>query len=131
MGLLYASIRVRDPKKSVAFYTKNFGMKVTERKSYMPGEQVITLYSADTKQHMRMMYYSKSCELYAPYKLDGVELDHLTFEVPDAKKLYNRLVKAGAPAATKLWERDGTAMGFVKDPDKIWVGMVSHSKKKK
>ena len=130
MGLLYTSIRVRDLKKSLPFYTKKLGMKVVGRKSYMPGQTVVTLTSSDTKQSMRMMHYEKGCKLYTPYKLDGVELDHLTFKVPDAKKLFNRLVKAGAPVASPLWENDDIAMGYVKDPDSIWIGLISYKKKK-
>ena len=129
MGLLYTSIRVRNVKKSLAFYAKSLGMKIKERKSYMPGEDVITLFSKDTGQYMRMMHYAKNCKLYAPYKLNGVELDHLTFKVPDAKKTFNKLVKAGAPVARPMWESDTVLMGFVKDPDGIWVGLISYKKK--
>jgi lactoylglutathione lyase len=130
MGLLYTSIRVRDVKKSLAFYGKQLGMKVVSRKSYMPGETVITLLSKDTKQSMRMMHYTKSCKLYTPYKLDGVELDHLTFQVPDAKKTFKQLVAKGAQVARPIWENEDLAMGYVKDPDKIWVGLISFKKKK-
>ncbi len=125
MGLLYTSIRVRELNKSLPFYTKKLGMRVVSKKSYMPGQAVITLISKDTKQSMRLMHYTKSCKLYTPYKLDGVELDHLTFKVPDAKKLFNRLVKAGAPVASPLWENDDVAIGYIKDPDGIWVGLMT------
>ena len=128
MGLLYTSIRVKDVKKSLAFYMKNFGMKEIARKSYMPGETVITLISPDTKQQMRMMHYTKSCKLYSPWKEDGVELDHLTFKVKDAKKLYNALVKRGAPIASPLWEGEQVTMGYVKDPNGIWVGLITMKK---
>ena len=131
MGLLHTSIRVKDVKKSLAFYAKELGMKETDRKSYMPGETVITLVSNDTKQTMRMMHYTKSCKLYSPWKQDGVELDHLTFKVPDAKKAFNKLVAKGAPVARPLWEGEQITMGFVKDPNGIWVGLVSYKRKKK
>ena len=91
---------------------------------------MVTLSSSDTKQIMRLMHYTSSCKLYTPYKLEGVELDHITFKVPDAKKLFNKLVKAGAPVASPIWENDDIAMGYVKDPDRIWVGLISYKKKK-
>ncbi len=81
------------------------------------------------------MHYSKSCRIYTPWKQDGVELDHLMFAVKDAKKSYAALVKSGAPVAFKLWEHEfperkpKMVMGFVKDPNGIWVGVRSEAKK--
>jgi lactoylglutathione lyase len=128
MGMLYTSIRVRNLKKSVDFYTKLLGMKVAGRRSPVPGEQVVSLLSKDTGQRLQLMRYSRKYMHYKPYE-KGDEMDHLMFGVPDAKKMYNKLVKKGVPVATKLWEREGFAMGFVKDPDGIWVGLRSERKK--
>ena len=127
MGFFMTSIRVRNVKKSLAFY-QSLGMKVTDRKSYMPGEQVITLFSPDTNQSMRLMHYTKSCKLYKPYE-KGDEMDHLTFIVNDAKKEFARLVKKGAPVAMPVWEGKELSMGMVKDPDGIWIGLRSVNKK--
>ena len=72
--------------------------------------------------------------MYTPYKMDGVELDHLMFVVKDAKKTFEEFVKKGAPIAMDLMERktaDGDfAMGFVKDPNGIWIGFRSRSNNK-
>lgn len=124
MGLLYTSIRVKDLDKSLKFYTKSLGMRIVERRSWIPGEKTVVLVSGDTKQKIRLMWYSKTCRLYTPYKENGVELDHLLFEVKDAKKAYDKLVKEGAPVAMKLFE-NGVTMGFVKDPNGIWIGLIS------
>jgi len=129
MGLLYTSIRVRDVKKSLAFYTKGLGMRVVSRKSYMPGQLVITLISPDTKQQMRLMHYEKNCELYKPYE-KGDEMDHLTFKVKDAKKEFDKFVKKGAPIAMPIWEGEQVTMGYIKDPDGIWIGLFAMKKKK-
>jgi lactoylglutathione lyase len=125
MGLLYTSIRVRDVKKSLSFYTKKLGMREAERKSYVPGETVITLVSEDTGQQLRLMHYTESCRLYKPYE-KGDELDHLTFQVKDAAKLYAKLVAGGAPVAMPLWEGKEVTLGYVRDPDGIWIGLISH-----
>ena len=130
MELNYTSIRVKDLKKSVEFYTKYLGMKVVGRKSWVPGEKIVMLLSKGSKQRINLMYFAKNCMWYTPYK-SGSELDHLMFEVDDAKKLYGKLVEEGAPAATEIWEHDGMSMGYVKDPNGIWVGVRSESKKRK
>ena len=128
MGLLYTSIRVKDIKKSLAFY-KSLGMRVIGRRSFVPGERIVMLVSKETKQRLNLMWFSKSCMWYKPWKNDGVELDHLMFEVDDARKTYEKLRARGAPAATELWEGKERAMGFVKDPNGIWIGVSSQRKK--
>ncbi len=124
MGLIYTSIRVKDLKKSIAFYTRQMGMRVTGRRSWVPGERVVMLSAKDSKQRLNLMHFAKGCMHYTPYKT-GSELDHLMFEVKDAKRLYDKLVAAGAPVAMKLWEEKGFALGFVKDPNGIWIGLRS------
>jgi catechol 2,3-dioxygenase-like lactoylglutathione lyase family enzyme len=126
MGLIYASIRVKDLRVSTKFYTKCLGMKIVGRRSWVPGEKILMLRSKDSGQGLNLMHYAKSCKLYAPYKT-GAEMDHLMFEVKDAKRLYNELVKKGAPVAMKLWEEKGFALGFIKDPNGIWIGLRSGS----
>lgn len=132
MGLAYTAIRVKDMKKSVQFYTKDMGLKVIGKRTPIPGEEVVLLEDKSTKQRLNLMWYSKSCRIYTPWKENGVELDHLLFTVKDAKKAYNALVKKGFPVAFKLIERehDGKklTMGFVKDYNGIWVGVRSESK---
>jgi Lactoylglutathione lyase and related lyases len=134
MPLSYTSIRVKNIKKSTEFYTRRLGLKLTGRRSPIPGEEVVSLEDRSTKQRINLMWYSKSCAIYTPWKEDGVELDHLMFEVDDAKKAYNKMVKAGAPVAMKLREFESKgkrmAMGFVKDPNGIWIGLRSESKGK-
>jgi lactoylglutathione lyase len=120
-----------DMDRSLKFYTEELGLKIVERHSYMPGEQVVSLLDEETGQRLNLMYYAEDCKLYTPYVLDGVELDHLMFVVGDAKKTFEEFVKKGAPIAMNLMERktdDGDfAMGFVKDPNGIWIGFRSQT----
>ncbi|MFN7990879.1 MAG: VOC family protein [Candidatus Micrarchaeia archaeon] len=128
MGLMYASIRVKDMKKSVGFYTKSMGLKVIGRRSPIPHEEIVMLEDRKTGQRLNLMWYGKKCRWYAPYKMDGVELDHLMFEVDDARKAFAKLVKKGAPVAFDLMEREGRAFAMVKDPNGIWIGLMSENK---
>ena len=135
MGLNYVAIRVMDLDKSLKFYTEDLGLKIIEKHSYMPGEQVISLLDEETGQRLNMMYYAEDCKLYTPWKMDGVELDHLLFVVKDAKKTFQEFVEKGAPVAMDLMERKTDhgdfAMGMVKDPNGIWIGFRSQSNNKK
>jgi lactoylglutathione lyase len=131
MGLQYTSIRVIDLKKSLDFYTKDMGLKITGKRSFVPGEQIVSLIDKETGQKLNLMHYTKNCKLYTPYKKDGVELDHLMFEVKDAKKTFQKLVKKGAPIAMDIMERKtpggNMAMAMIKDPNGIWIGLRSQS----
>jgi lactoylglutathione lyase len=135
MKLNYVAIRVIDLEKSLKFYTEDLGLKVVEKRSPIPGEEVVALIDEGTKQRINLMHYTEDCRLYTPWKMDGVELDHLMFEAEDAKKTFNELVKKGAPVAFELMERetpDGKfAMGMIKDPNGIWIGFRSQSGNKK
>ena len=135
MSLNYVAIRVVDMDESLKFYTENLGFKFIEERSYMPGERVASLVDEESGQKLNMMYYAEDCKLYTPWKMDGVELDHLMFVVDDAKKAFQKMVEKGAPVAMDLVERkndDGDfAMGFVKDPNGIWIGFRSQSNNKK
>jgi lactoylglutathione lyase len=135
MGLNYVAIRVIDLDRSLKFYTEDLGLTIVEKHSYMPGEQVVSLLDKETGQRLNLMYYAEDCKLYTPYKMDGVELDHIMFEVKDAKKTFQELVKKGAPVAMDIMERktdDGNfAMGLIKDPNGIWIGFRSGSVGKK
>jgi catechol 2,3-dioxygenase-like lactoylglutathione lyase family enzyme len=130
MGLSYMSIRVKNMKKSLDFY-KKMGLKVVGRRSPIPHEEIVMLEDKKTHQRLNLMWYGKKCKWYTPYKMNGVELDHLMFEVKDAKKEYQKLLKKGAPKATDLWEGKERMMGLVKDPNGIWVGVMSQVKAKK
>ncbi len=78
------------------------------------------------------MWYGKKCRMYMPWKDDGVELDHLMFDVPDAKKKYTAMVKKGMKPAMELMEHESNGkkitMGFIKDPNGIWIGFRSESR---
>jgi catechol 2,3-dioxygenase-like lactoylglutathione lyase family enzyme len=131
MALSYVAIRVINLDTSLKFYTEDLGLKVIDTRSHMPGETIISLVDEKSGQRLNMMHYTEECKLYTPYKLDGVELDHLMFEVDDAKKIFNELVSKGAPVAMDLVERTTDAgvfaMGLIKDPNGIWIGFRSQS----
>jgi lactoylglutathione lyase len=125
MGLIYSSIRVRDMDKAIEFYTKLLGMKEVDRRTPIPDELVVVLESPDTKNRLQLMYYGKDCKMYKEYE-KGDEMDHLMFEAQDAKKTFKNLVDAGAEVAMDIFQiKDGRYMGFVKDRDGIWVGIIS------
>ena len=127
MSLNYIAIRVKDADESRAFYEK-LGLKFLGEHSFVPGERVQRMVDEKTGQRINLMYYAEDCRLYTPWKEDGVELDHLSFEFDDPKKVYDEFVASGAPVAWEFQERETPkgkfGGGFIKDPNGIWVGIV-------
>ena len=133
MKLSYIAIRVIDLDVSLKFYTEDLGFKVVEKRTPIPGEQVVAMVDEGSRQKLTLMHYAEDCKMYTPWKQDGVELDHLLFEVDDAKKKFDEMVEKGAPVAFDLMERDTEeghmAYGMIKDPNGIWIGFRSLTKK--
>ena len=70
------------------------------------------------------MHYTKSCRLYAPYK-EGAEMDHLCSRSMTRRRRTRSSSRRTPRSGPSSREDDGFAMGFVKDPNGIWVGIKS------
>lgn len=118
----YAGIRVRNLKRSIAFYTKGFGMKVVGRGTMPHGGKWVHLVTPGTRMRLELNWYPKGSRFYVPYG-KGEELDHLAFIVGDVRSAYQSLVQRGAKAAVDPDHATGTEV-YVKDPDGIWIELL-------
>ena len=119
----YTGIRVRDLKRSIAFYTKVLGMRIASRGTMGHGGQFVNLRSPGSTQRLELNWYPEGSRFYTVYR-NGEELDHLAFAVDDVEKAYKELVRKGAAVAVKPWtEANGTEV-YLKDPDGIWIELL-------
>jgi lactoylglutathione lyase len=118
----YAGIRVRDLKRSIAFYTKGFGMKVVARGKMPHGGKYVHLVTPGTPMRLELNWYPKGSRFYVPYR-KGEELDHLAFTVGDVRAAYQTLRQMGAGSAVDPEHSEGTEV-YVKDPDGIWIELL-------
>jgi hypothetical protein len=58
-------------------------------------------------------------------------MDHLTFKVKNAKKTFEKLASKGAKIAMPLWQEKTATMDYVKDPNEIWIGLITTTRKPK
>lgn len=118
----YAGIRVRDLRRSIAFYTKAFGMKVVARGTMPHGGKYVQLVTPGSRMRLELNWYPKGSRFYLPYK-KGEELDHLAFVVEDVRAAFTSLVRRGAKVAVGPEQARGTEV-YVKDPDGIWIELL-------
>ena len=119
----YTGIEVRDMDKSIQFYREPFGMELLDRHPIPEtGGEVAALKSRDAPQLLELNWYAKS-----RYRA-GSELDHLAFEVGDVRKEVRRLRDLGAELARPVEVRAKFIVGFVKDPNGIWLELFEPRK---
>jgi lactoylglutathione lyase len=129
VALVYSGLRVTDLDRSVRFYTEGLGLKERTRGTMSHGGLFIQLQDPDTMQQLELNWYPEGSPYDVPYSV-GEGLDHLGFEVEDARAAYRRLLLLGATPAIEPWlEEDRYWIGFVRDPDGIWVELLSTVKK--
>jgi lactoylglutathione lyase len=118
--LIYTGIRVKDMDKSIEFYTKVLGMKLTGRSkiSETKGE-VAGLVSEEGGHLLELNYYGKGSEFATKYGA-GEGLDHLAFQVEDLDKAAADAAKAGYPVVLDMKTKT-SRWTYIKDPNGIYI----------
>lgn len=118
--LMYTGIRVKDLEKSIEFYTKLLGMKVTGRTKIEPTKgEAVGLVSEDGGHLIELNYYGKGSEFDTKYGV-GEGLDHLAFMVEDLKKAVAEAEKAGYPVVLDMKTKT-SHWTYIQDPNGIYI----------
>lgn len=116
MKFAYTGVEVKDMDASIRFYTQALGMDLLDRhKIPETGGEVAALKSPDSEQLLELNWYPKRT-----YRA-GSEMDHLAFEASDVRGTMQRLVAQGGAPARDVEIRAKYVVGFVKDPNGIWI----------
>lgn len=120
-------LRVTNLTRSLRFYTKALGLKVTQRGDTRSWGGGLWVRLEDPRSHrtVELNWYPRGSRFASRY-LVGDGVDHLDFSLGVAPRAtleasYRRLLRAGArrtgyePATTEGW------MASVQDPDGIWI----------
>jgi lactoylglutathione lyase len=128
LNLAYSGIRVRDLNRSLKFYTSVLGLEEIGRGRMKHGGVYVLLHDEKTKQKLELNWYPNRSKFYRKYVV-GESLDHLGFVVDDVRKMYAEMISKGATSAAPPWKEveddDRSWIGFVKDPDGIWIELVN------
>lgn len=125
MALRYTGIRVTDLERSVLFYTGGLGLVERKRGTMSHGGTWVNLKDPASGAQLELNYYPEGNRYRTPYTA-GEGLDHLGFDVKDARATIERLVAFGAKVVVEPWLEEGRYwIGFVEDPDGIWLEIQS------
>lgn len=118
--LTYVGIRVTNLDRSIDFYTKVLGMKVTGRsKIEQTRGETVGLQTEKDGFLLELNYYQKDSPYNTKY-LAGEGLDHLAFKVDDLDKALEEARKAGYRTILQM-KSDGGRWAYIEDPDGIWI----------
>jgi lactoylglutathione lyase len=127
MGLNYVGLRVTDLERSLRFYTRGLGLVEQRRGTMSHGGTWVSLEDPTTGVQLELNYYPPGHRFATPYAA-GEGLDHLGFEVTDARGKIAFLRALGAQVAVEPWLEEGRYwIGFVEDPDGNWIEIQSEA----
>ena len=106
IGIDHVAINVRDLDKSVEFYTKVIGLKITEREPSKPG----TEYFLDCGPSLLGIIQAKDLSTLHPFENEGLGANHFSFRVH---------AKDFDPMIERL-EENGVKIEFAKKREKSW-----------
>lgn len=113
---IHSMLRVLDEARSVGFYEKAFGLKITDRYPF-EGFTLVYLKNDEIDFELELTVNAGRTEAYDL----GNGYGHLAVSVRDASAEHGRLVELGlSPTPLKEFQRDGTLFAkffFVTDPD--------------
>ena len=123
--LLHTMIRVFDLDKSIAFYTRQLGMKLLRRKDYPSGEFTLAFVGYGDEDSNAVIELTHNWGQKEPYQL-GTAFGHLAVGVPDIYGTCERLAKAGVkiPRPPGPMKHGGSVIAFVEDPDGYKIELI-------
>jgi lactoylglutathione lyase len=116
----YVGIRVTNLQRSIDFYTKILGMKVTGGgKVKQTKGETVNLESEKGGFSLELNYYEEGSPYNTKY-IVGEGLDHLAFRVDDLTRTLKEAKMSGHPVVLEI-EADGNRWAYIEDPDGIWI----------
>lgn len=133
----HSMIRVKDPIKSLDFYTNTLGMKLIRRSDFESAK--FTLYFlahkkpedelSTTLEGVIELTHNWGTENDPDFKYHNGNdkpqgFGHFGFTVPDVKKSMTEFENAGVPIKKRLEDGKMNFIGFIVDPDGYWIEIL-------
>ena len=126
--LLHTMIRVRDMEKSIDFYTRLLGMKLTRRKDYPTGEFTLAFVGYGDETNSTVVELTHNWGQQEPYDL-GTGFGHLAIAVPDIYRTCETLEAEGVsiPRPPGPMKHGGSVIAFIEDPDGYKIELIERA----
>ena len=122
---LHTMIRVKDLDKSIDFYTRLLGMKLTRKDDYPSGEFTLAFVGYGDESDSTVIELTHNWGQEEPYDL-GDAFGHLAIGVPDiygtCKQMETEGVKIPRPPGPM--KHGGSVIAFIEDPDGYKIELI-------
>jgi len=125
---LHTMIRVRDLDKSIDFYTRLLGMKLTRRKDFPSGEFTLAFVGYGDETDSTVVELTHNWGQEEPYDL-GTGFGHLAIGVPDIYGTCEALGAEGVsiPRPPGPMKHGGSVIAFIEDPDGYKIELIERA----
>ena len=127
MRFLHTMLRVGDLEKSVAFYTKIFGMKELRRNDVPDGKYTLVFvgYENNPEQAVIELTYNYGVDHYEI----GSAFGHLAIGMPDVAAMCEQVKAAGGKVTREAGpvKFGTTVIAFVEDPDGYKIELIQRA----
>ncbi len=125
---LHTMIRVRDLEKSIDFYTRLLGMKLTRRKDFPEGEFTLAFVGYGDEANSTVVELTHNWGQEEAYDL-GTGFGHLAIGVPDIYGACEQLASEGIsiPRPPGPMKHGTSVIAFIEDPDGYKIELVERA----
>ncbi len=125
---LHTMIRVRDLDKSLDFYTRLLGMKLTRRMDFPEGEFTLAFVGYGDEADNTVIELTHNWGQEEDYDL-GTGFGHLAIGVPDIYGTCKQLESEGVriPRPPGPMKHGGSVIAFIEDPDGYKIELIERA----
>lgn len=125
---LHTMIRVKDLDKSIDFYTRLLGMKLTRKTDYPSGEFTLAFVGYGEETDSTVIELTHNWGQEEPYDL-GDAFGHLAVGVPDIYGTCKQMEKEGVkiPRPPGPMKHGGSVIAFIEDPDGYKIELIERT----
>jgi lactoylglutathione lyase len=125
LRILHTCLNVADLDRSIDFYNKQLGLKLTRRREVKQNNAEIAFLEDEKGGAIELTHWRDKTIL-----AEGDNFDHIAFGVDDVATAIDRLRGSGVTIAMEPFSLQGSSskIAFIKDPDGNWLELIQQSR---